>query len=853
MEIKDYQNNILNDLDFFLKELATIKDEQFDYYNFQIKKNKTPIHPEKSDYCSQAWENLKSKIPVKTIEYKNRSDGIKRKIPNICFKVPTGGGKTYLALHSIKFINQDYFKKNNGFILWLVPSESIYSQTLINLRNKEHAYRQVVDRVSGGKTIILEKTDSFTKEDVEKNLCIMILMMQSSNRKTKEFLKLFRDSSSHTSFFPIEDDYLANKKLIDEITNLDVGDLTDLNNIDVVKGLNIKHSVGNVFKLIRPIVIIDEGHRAKSNLATETINNFNPSFILELSATPSNLSNVISEISGVSLKNEEMIKLPINLRTYEESNWKNTLNHSVKKIRELNKSAEKLYKINNTYIRPILLIKVETKKQQSTYNHVEDVKKYLLQNLNINEDEIKIKLSEINEISNLNLLSKTSNVKYIITKDALKEGWDCPFAYVLAILSKTKNQTSLTQFVGRILRQPYAQRYKIKELNESYVYCNSVDVGEAILGVKKGLEEEGLNDIDDNINLINGEANIKKRVVQKLSNEYKKSIIIPKLTVNYYNKVREFDYYRDILPDIKIDNYSFKNFNELNLSNHNPEDSFIKIDLKSDIKGKSDFDFFSQKTLQDKNIDKDFEISLMASQLIDKVHNPWQASRIIYEVINNLKVNYINEETINKNSVFIVNVIKNDFYKWFLKESEKIFRKKIEKKIINFKLLEKKFYKFNWTLVENLTTLKNHDEYPLNFNKNIYQPQYKSNYNNYEYLVASYINKSKAIKWWHRLSVNNEDYSIKGWRANKIYPDFLLKMNNNNKSKIFFIETKGNFLKNDDTLYKEKLFDLINKCFFENIENIENIGHLKVKGKEQVVFKLLFQDEWEKDIRKILG
>lgn len=226
MELKDYQIKVLDYLDSYLDELKTQKAEKQDYFEFQKHKGKDPVSPEKSDYCQLAWESLKAKKAVRS-NYTVRHDGMGRNIPNICFKVPTGGGKTLLATAAIQRINQDYFKRNNGFVLWIVPSETIYTQTSKQLRNKEHPYRQMLDRASGGRTMILEKQDKFTAQDVADNLCIMLLMLQASNRNNKDALKMFKDSGRFESFFPPLDDYNANNTLHSAVPNLDPADIFD--------------------------------------------------------------------------------------------------------------------------------------------------------------------------------------------------------------------------------------------------------------------------------------------------------------------------------------------------------------------------------------------------------------------------------------------------------------------------------------------------------------------------------------------------------------------------------------------------------------------------------------------------
>ena len=67
-------------------------------------------------------------------------------------------------------------------------------------------------------------------------------------------------------------------------------------------------------------------------------------------------------------------------------------------------------------------------------------------------------------------------VRWIITKSALMEGWDCPFAYLLVMLDNTQAQRAITQLVGRVMRQPHAQRTGNESLDQCYVYCNNVEV-----------------------------------------------------------------------------------------------------------------------------------------------------------------------------------------------------------------------------------------------------------------------------------------------------------------------------------------------------------------------------------------
>ena len=72
-------------------------------------------------------------------------------------------------------------------------------------------------------------------------------------------------------------------------------------------------------------------------------------------------------------------------------------------------------------------------------------------------EQIAIKTADINELKNADLLSPNCPIRFIITVNALKEGWDCPFAYILASLANRTSQVDVEQIVGRILRLPYTR------------------------------------------------------------------------------------------------------------------------------------------------------------------------------------------------------------------------------------------------------------------------------------------------------------------------------------------------------------------------------------------------------------
>lgn len=207
MELKEYQKKTLEQVKKYLEALAELKA-----------KNDKAIaidHELSIDFPLKAWEKA-----IGTA-YHSRKNGLDEDLPNFYLKIPTGGGKTILACHAIDLINRVYLKKQTGIILWIVPTTQIYRQTLSSLRNREHSYRQVLDIASGGRTVILEKMDRFSRLDVEENLVVMLLMLPSASRKNKEVLKVFKDSGGFGEFFPAEDDREGNEKLLEDFPNLD--------------------------------------------------------------------------------------------------------------------------------------------------------------------------------------------------------------------------------------------------------------------------------------------------------------------------------------------------------------------------------------------------------------------------------------------------------------------------------------------------------------------------------------------------------------------------------------------------------------------------------------------------------
>ncbi len=481
MKLKDYQERALKEVKCYLEQLVVWrgKAREGDEWLF--------------DFAEKAWE----KAGVGRM-YLKRRDGLGRPLPVFCLKIPTGGGKTLLAVKTIDQVQSIYRQQQAGLVVWIVPTLQIYRQTLLRLKDRDDPYRQHLDLVSAGRTLILEKTDGFTPQDLDERLAVLLLMLPSASRANKEALRMFRDSGAFQAFFPADEDKEGHLKLVERAPNLDT-----FEKVDPFWGRQVKTSLGNTIRLLEPLIILDEGHKAYSQQAQDTLRNLNPCMILELSATPPRESNKLVEISGAELHQEEMIKLDLHVINRASTNWRDTIRAAMDRRDDLEKKARNYEANTNIYIRPICLVQVErTGKEQRDGKliHAEDVRDYLI-GQGVPKDWIAVKSAELDELKDFDdiggLLARDCPIRYIITKHALQEGWDCSFAYVLAILTNPHSKTALTQLVGRILRQPYARKTDEPALNESYIYCfQRTKVMEEI---RQGFNREGLQGMEGRV------------------------------------------------------------------------------------------------------------------------------------------------------------------------------------------------------------------------------------------------------------------------------------------------------------------------------------------------------------------
>lgn len=444
MELKPYQHEVIMDLTRFLDCVQATKNLPDAFYDFWSTHSRTPLQP----------------FPGTAIEpYKNTVPGV----PHVTIKVPTAGGKTFLAANALRTIFAAFPVGRPKAVVWLVPSITILDQTLRNLKDPGHPYRQKINTHFAGRVEVYDKAallqgSGFSASSVQEQLSLVVLSFDSLRAKNKEDRKVYQENGNLQSFGTL------------------LGDDDDITLMRVIQALN-------------PVVVVDESHNAESDLSVDMLKNLNPSFILDLTATPRKNSNIISFVDALALKKEHMVKLPVIV--YNHNSRTEVINSALQLQRNLELQAKQEQKAGGRYIRPIVLFQAQPKTADD--NTTFELLKQKLLDLKIPASHIRIKTAGLNELKNEDLASSKCEVRYIITVNALKEGWDAPFAYILASLADKSSAVDVEQILGRVLRQPYVAPHVAPMLNMSYVLTASTKFLETLDKIVVGLNKAGFS------------------------------------------------------------------------------------------------------------------------------------------------------------------------------------------------------------------------------------------------------------------------------------------------------------------------------------------------------------------------
>lgn len=832
MELKQYQKDVLADLNRFLA-LLTKRQNIFKAYSDLWMEKDVPV-------------GLNG-MPI----YKNRISDV----PDVCLKVPTGGGKTFLACCAIKPIFESMPQGHSQAVVWLVPSDSILEQTYQALSSPSHPYRQRIDVDFSGRVEVYLKEQllfgqNFKPATVAEQLSIFVLSYDSFRTSKKDGRKAYQENG-----------YLGDFAKQTSTSNALLPDVDETALIQVVRALN-------------PLVIVDESHHATSTLSIEMLRNFNPCFILDLTATPQKGSNIISFVDAAQLKKEHMVKLPVIV--YNRKTQGDVFSDAIHIRDRLEAQAKKEQAVSGRYIRPIVLFQAQPKTNDDSTTF-DRIKKTLL-DCGIPAKQIAVKTADVNELRNVELMSPDCPIRFIITVNALKEGWDCPFAYVLATVANRTSTVDVEQILGRVLRLPYTQKNQSDVLNISYVLTSSNDFHATLDHVVSGLNNAGFSSKDyyakdiepeeptpapvtqltfsgseseeDELSTVNTEA-IRASVeaaalsedagteeVPVESDELLASALVQNAAYETVFKTVEGTAV-NLAPQEVRDKMNVFRMNEEFAKEasvlHLPQ---FMIETGPSLFSETGYELLQQEhlikgfTLKDKDVQIDF--STIAAEIArvdiddakDATPKAWkltgfdstyykewftslpsdrriaQCKQIIHKQLS--KLDYINDKELSAYIDRIVGVLNEDQLA-DLEQSPYPFVIKIKQKVQSLFSIHAEDV-FDLWLEQNRITCKpsyalSSTISPVEFTTTVPKSLYtaEENMNEYEFQVVWALSALDNVKWWHR-NLSRLGFCING--PINAYPDIIVMTTS---GKVLLVETKGDHLDNTDSERKARI------------------------------------------------
>ncbi|QIL42769.1 DEAD/DEAH box helicase family protein [Acidovorax sp. HDW3] len=401
------------------------------------------------------------------------------RVPCVCLRIPTGGGKTVLAAHAVPLLARDWAAVDAPVALWLVPSDAIRTQTLKSLQTPGHPYRAALVEAYGEglQVCTLDEVAQIAPPDWGRRAVVVVATIQSFRVEDAGQRNVYSFSEAFERHFKgVEERALAALRDLPDalVTPEDVARDTT----GVLAGFagQPRWSLANWLALHAPLVIVDEAHNTKTDKSFTALQRLNPAFILELTATPLPAqTNVLYHVSAQQLAAEDMIKLPIVLAEHREG-WPAAVFSAVQTQRQLEAEALKDEAAGAGYVRPIVLFQAQNAGEEMPPEQLRD---YLVGELKLPANQIVVATGTQRGLDDVHLAARDCPVRYVITVQALREGWDCPFAYVLCSLQKLSSATAVEQLLGRVLRMPYAAQRGRAALNHAYAHVCAAEFSQA--------------------------------------------------------------------------------------------------------------------------------------------------------------------------------------------------------------------------------------------------------------------------------------------------------------------------------------------------------------------------------------
>lgn len=842
MELKRYQQTVINELGEFIGWLEKTEQINSAYEKYWNSKGVSLFEIDGSNYIKPYDNSIKG-------------------VPRVTVKVPTAGGKTFIACNALKTIFDSFPLDKPKVVVWLVPSDTILQQTVKNLSDTSHPYRQKIDSHFGSAVKVYEKEAllqgaGFGPTEVKEQLSILVLSVSSFSANNKDTRKAFQENG-YLNQFP--QTYQQPDKLLPNV------DETAL--MQVINQLN-------------PVVVVDESHNVESGLRIEMLNNINPSFVFDLTATPRDKSNIISFVDAIHLKKSNMVKLPVIVYNHQDTN--EVISGAINLQKTLEAKALIEEKNGGKYIRPIVLFQAQPKSNEDNITF-EKIKEQLIAS-GIPEEQVKIKTSGKDEISKENLMSRECNVRYIITVNALKEGWDCPFAYILASLANKSSAVDVEQILGRILRQPYVTKHQQDLLNFSYVLTSSNNFIATLDKIIEGLNKSGFSEKDyrtsETLNVektataetssfedlfkqgttedtktaeikeiteeINPETVKEISTSEKAQKQLDEIINLATQTNETFEKTIEQLDHDDIIPHElanTMKSYQVKEIFKEEIKDLSLPTFYIKVTQGSIFNDEGSLQHLSKNLLlkefalsqQETVIDftqtssEMYSVDLVEAKKDEYVPEYKKENNIVKQAfvkyisglqpeakINQLagrilklirKVDAIPEPELLKYITAVLNNLDSDKLAE-LSHNDSFYATKIKNKIDNLSAVYSE-KQFGILLDKGSIICQDHFKFPkkispLNTVKGITRNLYEQEgeMNDFEKKVINEIANLESVVFWHRNLERGKGFYLNGFVNH--YPDFIIKTKN---GKIVLVETKGDDRDNSDSSKKIRLGD----------------------------------------------
>lgn len=448
MKLKNYQGEVLDRFEDFLRRWRQEAEAQ-------------PGSREASRRAFEACtlETFKVRLPYHAPAPLAEDD-----VPVVCLRVPTGGGKTLIGGHAIARLKRSFLGGGNTLTIWLVPTDPIRVQTLKALRTPGELLHDELRALLGEVAVLdLDEALSVSPAVLDSHDTILVATMQAFKQADTERLSVYK----------------PNGALMDHFRGIEGG-----------------WSLAEALALRRPFIVVDEAHNQGTALAFDTLARLKPCAVLEMTATPDRLhqpSNVLVSISASTLQGEDMIKLPIEMAVHGD--WRIALREAITRLDALQADADAERIATGEPLRPIMLLQAERQQADNPdAMTVDRVRAALIEQFGVPEAQIARSASGIDELST----ADPAVLRFVITADKLREGWDWPAAYVLLSFRGSSTPMALEQILGRVLRMPRVTRKTRAALNQAYAFAVSDHLAEVAATLRDGLVQSGFERQDVN-------------------------------------------------------------------------------------------------------------------------------------------------------------------------------------------------------------------------------------------------------------------------------------------------------------------------------------------------------------------